>query len=501
MINKRRKMPFGTLWCIVISLFVCSCGNSMETVSESGRLKSMADEAYRMQHYTEAVRLYTDAMDASYADGDSRIYYTSLANIGMVHDVLGDAGRAMVYYRKALAGFKECGYTDFEARILPAMVVCSVNRDNIGDAKMYYAVQSTLAIPDPVQDRYYKMLSSALLQRAANNVPGAMESLERLVDFADSASLDNRMKVPVIMELGHLWKDCDCLDSAIVCYDKALMLAREDSLSTYVSDCYQSLSRVNKDKGNADMAQEYQREYQNLYESISDVENISEALTAFTSTEASHTSRTISRLSHRIGSLWVVITVFGVLLISLCVAIWRIYLIKKSREEAYRVLVDKIRESEARDKENIRLRDCYLNVVEEIGLESSRHSAGAQENENIRTEKLLKCISEVMNNPAFLFDPEFNLSMLCREVGSNTKYVSSAINGTYHKNFRQLLNELRINRAMERLASSDCSIQDLSSELGYGSPNNFILVFKSIIGMPPAAYRRMINSRNANIQQ
>ena len=499
MINKMRKDKIRSVFLLIlltiVAQYLCGCTFSRNTqVSEAVKLKAAADSSYRRQSYTDALQLYTSALDAAYGENDSRVYFSSLANIGTIHDILGDGGRAMVYYRKALTGMKKHGYADLEAKLLPAMVVCSVNRHNIDDARMYYAIQKESPLADSILNHYYMTLSRGLLTKAENHPAEAITLFHSLLAFTDSAALDDRFKIPLILELGHAWKDAGRPDSAMSYYRTASETSVKNNLTTYLSDCYQALSVASKASDNDSCAEEYDRQYRELYHSIYDMGRINDALTAFTDTESCHSANTISLLTDRIGSLWIIITTFALLTVTLAITLGRIRCITQSRQEAYIALVKRVNEFELKDIENDRLRNRLLSVVQsEENEENTEKNPLESETVDIKTEKLLKRISEIMNNPDFLFDPNFNLAILCREAQSNTKYVSNAINSTYHKNFRQLLNELRVKKAISRLNTSDCRIQDLASELGYGSPNNFILVFKSIVGMTPAAYRQTVN--------
>ena len=225
--------------------------------------------------------------------------------------------------------------------------------------------------------------------------------------------------------------------------------------------------------------------------------SVNHALVETADKDQFHSSQNISNLNRKVDNLWIVIVSFIILVGCLVVALIRIIKINRSRNEAYSVLVKQINEQTEKDRKTGELREKYLNSLPE---ESNRVASDNDNGEtNIKMERLLKGISDCMANPEFLFNAEFNLHMLCREVGSNSKYVSSAINTNYGKNFRQLVNELRVREGIRRLNGGECKIQDLAQELGYGSTNNFITAFKSIVGMTPAAYRQTVkrNSRES----
>ena len=54
------------------------------------------------------------------------------------------------------------------------------------------------------------------------------------------------------------------------------------------------------------------------------------------------------------------------------------------------------------------------------------------------------------------------------------------------------INGLRINRAMQMLATTDTSVNDISDELGFSNSNYFHTIFKQYMETSPAAYRKMV---------
>lgn len=95
---------------------------------------------------------------------------------------------------------------------------------------------------------------------------------------------------------------------------------------------------------------------------------------------------------------------------------------------------------------------------------------------------LLNKINTVMADMSVISRSDFNLNTLAQMVGSNTKYVSWAINDVYGKNFRQFLSEYRIREACRRLSDKEhygnMTLQAIYEELGYNSAASFIQAFK-----------------------
>ena len=73
--------------------------------------------------------------------------------------------------------------------------------------------------------------------------------------------------------------------------------------------------------------------------------------------------------------------------------------------------------------------------------------------------------------------------------------MSAIINDVFKKNFKTLLNEYRIREVCRRLSDDEnygqLTIAAIANTVGYNSMNNFITVFKRIVGMTPSKYRQL----------
>jgi AraC-like DNA-binding protein len=111
-------------------------------------------------------------------------------------------------------------------------------------------------------------------------------------------------------------------------------------------------------------------------------------------------------------------------------------------------------------------------------------------------------ILAIMEDSEVICNPKFSINVLSSLVEANHTYVSQVINTTLHKNFRALLNEYRIREAQRLLAKSDAAkytIESISLQLGYKSPNTFRAAFAEITGVTPGFYLKSVReSINGN---
>ncbi len=123
--------------------------------------------------------------------------------------------------------------------------------------------------------------------------------------------------------------------------------------------------------------------------------------------------------------------------------------------------------------------------------------------ENPDSSALLPGIMKILNEGSEPLDPDFQLPDLAEAVGSNTAYVSRAINGT-GKNFKTILMERRVREACRLLddpkVKSSLSIEGIARQSGFKSRSTFSTAFKTLVGLSPSEYRDA-SRRNAGRQE
>jgi AraC-like DNA-binding protein len=109
-------------------------------------------------------------------------------------------------------------------------------------------------------------------------------------------------------------------------------------------------------------------------------------------------------------------------------------------------------------------------------------------------EQLLKAI----NQDKVYLDEELNLSALARQIGVTETVLSVVINEEFHQNFRNFINEKRVEEVKLKLLSQDYkhfSILGIALESGFNSEASFYRVFKTITGQSPRDFLQKNNSQ------
>lgn len=88
-------------------------------------------------------------------------------------------------------------------------------------------------------------------------------------------------------------------------------------------------------------------------------------------------------------------------------------------------------------------------------------------------------------------DPELSLALLARRLGTNTSYLSRALNDGLGLNFATFINRLRCEDVAAAIdAGREGDLLDLALEAGFSSKASFNRAFLSRYGMAPSDYRR-----------
>ena len=118
-------------------------------------------------------------------------------------------------------------------------------------------------------------------------------------------------------------------------------------------------------------------------------------------------------------------------------------------------------------------------------------------NNSINEEKneefsiIMKKVEKIMEVEKVFTEHGFSVIDLAERLAENPKKISQAIKILKNQNFNQFINEYRVYYFLELVKSEFSykqSIIDLSYKAGFNSPNNFYIVFKSILGCTPKEY-------------
>ena len=98
-------------------------------------------------------------------------------------------------------------------------------------------------------------------------------------------------------------------------------------------------------------------------------------------------------------------------------------------------------------------------------------------------------VYQVVSYLARNFTEQVSLSSMAKALGVSPYLLSRVFSGTFHMNFNQYLNDLRLNQACIRLVHTDQAITEICLNAGFESQRTFNRVFKERFHMSPREYR------------
>jgi len=90
-------------------------------------------------------------------------------------------------------------------------------------------------------------------------------------------------------------------------------------------------------------------------------------------------------------------------------------------------------------------------------------------------------------------DIDLTLSSTADHLGISPSYLSRLFSNAYEVRFTQYLNNIRVDHAKELLSDESKLIKDIAAEVGFGTTQNFLRVFKAKTGISPGEYRTAIS--------
>ena len=95
-------------------------------------------------------------------------------------------------------------------------------------------------------------------------------------------------------------------------------------------------------------------------------------------------------------------------------------------------------------------------------------------------------------------DSKLSLEKFSSIVGTNTTYLSNAVNRYFGCNFKYLINSYRVEYAKLLLDNEGCQIKELFKKSGFTSKSVFYTAFNKRIGITPLKYLSRKNPNNNN---
>jgi AraC-like DNA-binding protein len=102
-------------------------------------------------------------------------------------------------------------------------------------------------------------------------------------------------------------------------------------------------------------------------------------------------------------------------------------------------------------------------------------------------------LADYFNNEEALKNGLPTVQYLAKALNVSTKYLSSLLKVLTGQTAQQHIHEQLIERAKEKLSTTDLSVNEIAYELGFEHPQSFTKLFKLKTSLSPLAFRKSFN--------
>ncbi len=493
---------------------------AMTHSEDADSLVTVARQYYSDYRYMDALDVLAKAVERADATHNEHAFESALLSIGNIHAIFNDYEQALHYYRQCYDRALNSGNRLMHSRAGSNMLMCYCMMGKADEAQQVYEDIGDLDMADIHQTRFYTYLNQGLLARARKDLHAAIYMHTQALNYARNHQMDGHYQASQMGQLGTLEEELGNEEQAISWYRQCEDFSKQGGYMSPLVTAYEKLSNLYRQQHNDTASMRYQRLFVSLTDSLFNEREFNSKRSQIVDYETKHNILEISSLNSRNRTLIVINVLIAALLAALMVLIAYIFRQNRQLVDTQRLLIEKHNEMNRQLEVQRRLSEELIGPMSPSSPSDDKEAtdddaadadndaeATCGDTESVpapllnkqQTDLLLLAIAKVMDDSATISNPDFSLLTLSSLVGSNTKYVSWAINATYGKNFKTYLNEYRIREATRRLADigkyGNPTMAVLAEQLGYKSPTSFNQAFKRILGMTPAAYQKLTNQQ------
>ncbi|MCM1531076.1 MAG: helix-turn-helix domain-containing protein [Ruminococcus flavefaciens] len=547
----------------VVFLFFAACGlffvgghlesSEFEKLSRyaSRELYERGEEAYRQGDHEKAAQLFM-VLCSRCDESDGRelqyLYAQSFDKNGNIAYGAADYSEAMDFYLRAQRIAEKHGFDDLLGSIFGHIGNIYASNNDFESAVNFYG--RGLAYAERFgNDRVKSMLTNNLV--AANYYKGDMEAAERYFgEFKDLNYRDKRYEYDICLNRAILFNGRKMNDSAKLYAKKAIRYIEENGMSVlYIAGVNSSIAQFFEEEGQLDSALvylhaneaiarrtpgaddlllsalkdlariydklqvrkkalDYKSEYLDFSDSVFNQKEFNSLKNKQVFYELERDASTIHRLNavktlQRSG-LWVLSIAMAVFIALIAILCYQ----KRKLKAAWVELYDRNRrqlEEELGNRQRIQYLEKTIEELKAVSESGPLEPDEVPERKTVvqgeQRDKIASDIRRILESTEDYCASDYSIDKLAAAIGSNARYVSEVVNEVFGKNFRTLLNEYRIKKAMLRLGDTErygkLTIKAIAESVGYKSQATFIAAFTKFTGLKPGIYQKLAIERQA----
>lgn len=477
------------LFCTFMLLSLLILPQKVNAENSAERWYRLAKEYLNEKsNYSKALEAYNRFFDI--AEKDSIRYAKKIAiasmGAGYIYMAYGDYVNALACYQKSYR-YSLDNHDHVQAqRNLNNVAQCYIKLERYSEA-LASAKEISRMKNIPIGERdfdYYDIL--AQLAERSNKEAEAEVYWRAAIKTVERYGMETSLKIEPLQHIGMHFEDKGRLDSALIYYQEAYKQAKVQGQNFPILGCTRDLMRIYIKLGDKKNSLRFQNLYFHLSDSLMSADDFLKIQSIRTQNYKTRTAKEMEDMTLTITRQKAVMIILMVVALVVLIIIFLLWIQKRRLDVTYHALFE-------RNKELLDMEAKY-NAMQATKEDSGQCSTPIAP--SIRDDKqLLERIQEVLTDMNEICNPDFNLNRLTSLVGTNTSYVSQIINSEYGKNFRTLINELRIHEAQRRIVDTEkyghLTIQAIGESVGFSSQTTFNRTFKRITGITPSVYQKM----------
>lgn len=425
---------------------------------------------YSKENYAEAMQAYLRARGIAEQNNLHERLPSIYTSIGNIFSATNDIDSGIIFYRRALTAAQNENDKNSLDVIYNNMQYAYYLKENADSAQKYHELYSNLT-SDNSRSKYDLMLNQGLLFELKHKGKESIEMFQKAAAYARDSLHSQECLAAAYSQIAHTYERAGQLDSAIKYLKINEQMARTEDYNSLLVESLRDMARIYDKSGDHQNALICKSEYLSISDSLFSRETLTLIKNSQALYEQNRDAYTIRSLSYaNTIQKYGLLILFAILaiIVAFSIVIWRQ---KQKLYSAWRLLYEK-----------------------SLSTLDKKHERKPLLKEEQR-ESLLKKIKETLDKPDIYCVADFSIDTLAEIVGSNARYVSEAINEEYGKNFRAVLNDLRVKEAMRRLEDienyGNYTIRAIAESVGYKSQATFIAVFTKETGLKPSIYQRL----------
>lgn len=486
---------------------------------------------YMTTAYSSAMDFYLKALRIAETHGFDDLIGVIYAHIGNIYAANNDFASAVTAYKRALPYAYEFENDNLKSMALNNLIGAYYFEGETDSAEHYFRLFSTLDFQDS-RSLYDICLNRALLFSGTAHLDSAKIYAKKAAQNAIENGLSQTCVGACNSCIAQFFEKENQLDSTLSYLHENERIARETQSYDLLIATVRDLGRIYDQMGIADKALQYKSEFLTLSDSIFNQQEFNDLKNKQVFYEFERNASTINRLNairilQRNGLLisGVAIIIFIILIIILY---YQKYKLKAAYVELYernrRQLLDELNYKKQilnleKSLENANIKITVLaalattnrhpdnpatdkDTAGSAGSEHMEENAGGNRKIIVNQEqrdKIARDILRVMETTEDYCACDYGIDKLAAAIDSNARYVSEVINDVFGKNFRAMLNEYRIKKAMIRLGDTEhyghLTIKAIAESVGYKSQATFITAFTKYTGLKPGLYQKLAIER------